>query len=366
MAKDNVYINGRFLTQPSTGVQRFALELLSALDRNLENEMDFIQDNNLICLVPNEIDVLLLPNWVNISIQKCGKLPGNLWEQIELPFFARNGLLVNLCNIGPIFHCNQIIVLHDVSVFAVPEAYSFAFKFKYKFIMSVLAHTAKQVLTVSKFSQNELVHYLRISKDKITTISEGCEHILRTLPDNNVLINNKLDQQPFLLAVGSSSPHKNMENLIKAVETDLNNPVKLVIVGGSYSKVFKDVKIVNSEKIIQLGYVTNGELRSLYSHAIGFIFPSLYEGFGLPPLEAMTCGCPVLCSNLASMPEVCGEAAIYFDPLNINEIIGQMQYIINNLDIRNKLKQKGFKRVLQYTWRNSAQGLFIVINRFLK
>ena len=129
--KKNIFINGRFLTQPITGVQRFAFELLKALDKNLINELKFVQTHNIICLVPNNIDDLLLPNWENITIQKCGKLAGNLWEQIELLFYSRNGLLVNLCNIGPIVHKNQIVVFHDASVYAYPKTYSLGFKIKY-------------------------------------------------------------------------------------------------------------------------------------------------------------------------------------------------------------------------------------------
>lgn len=357
MIQKTVYINGRFLTQPATGVQRFAFELLNALNQILEKDPKFTQNSQLVCLLPNNSEVIKLPGWENIRIQKCGKLKGNLWEQVELPFYARRGLLVDLCNIGPIFHFNQDIIFHDASVFAVPQAYSLSFKIKYRVIMWVLGRTARQILTVSQFSKNELAHYLKISREIIAVISEGYEHILNIKTDDSILKKNGLFQPPFLLAVGSSSPHKNLANVIEAVEMNSADQMKLVIAGGSFSKVFKDVKTINSQRILHLGYVTDGELRSLYSQASGFIFPSIYEGFGLPPLEAMACGCPVLCSNRASLPEVCGDAVLYFDPLNVEEMNNSVTQLLENTSLQDELREKGYERVKVFTWKNTAESL---------
>ncbi len=360
-----VYINGRFLTKPIIGVQRYASELLKALDRILENDKSISQKYQFVCLIPAETSPDSLPEWKNIQIQRCGRLHGNLWEQIELPFFSRKGLLIDLCNIGPIFHFNQMVVFHDASVFAVPAAYSSAFQIKYRVIFWILARTARQILTDSQFSRNELAHYLKINKNKIIAISAGCEHILNDAPNLSILKDERLADKSFLLTVGSSSPHKNVANLVKAMEKVSDQTIRLVIAGGSFSKVFKSMKALQSSRIIHLGYVTDAELRALYSQAIGFVFPSIYEGFGFPPLEAMTCGCPVICSNKSSLPEVCGDAALYFDPLNVQEITNQINQLINDSLLQNSLKQKGLERVKQYTWKKSANQFWEILQKQL-
>ena len=355
----NLYINGRFLTQPATGVQRFALEILNSLDKLLNSKKTL--KANIICLVPPDMIQDSFPKWQNISIHACGFMHGNLWEQLELPFYARKGVLLNLCNIGPLFHFSQIVVIHDASVFAVPEAYSTIFKLKYKLIYFVLSRTAKRVITVSQFSKMELGHYLKIKESKITVIPEGCEHILRAEMDNSILDKFSLHGQPFLLAVGSSSLHKNVNSVVKAMNLPHEKLPNLVIAGGNFSKVFSKMDSSQDEGIIRLGYVTDGQLRALYENAVAFIFPSLYEGFGLPPLEAMSCGCPVICSNRASIPEICGDAVLYFDPTNITDIKTQIQRLVDDLPTQALLKQKGILRVQYFTWERAAQSLLPII-----
>lgn len=349
-----IYINGRFLTQPRTGVQRFALEILNSLDKVASESSGIFPNIQFICLVPPNVQDDLLPKWQTIKIKRAGRLTGNLWEQMELPFLARRGLLLSLCNIGPLLHFDQVVIFHDASVFAVPQAYSLPFKIKYRVILWVLARTARQVLTDSQFSQQELAHYLRIRKEKVGVMPGGCDHILDIEPDESILAEQRLAQKPYLLAVGSSSPHKNLAIVVKAIEKSLDHSFNLVIAGGTFSKVFNAVESVESERIIRLGYVTDAQLRALYSQAVGFIFPSIYEGFGLPPLEAMACGCPVLSSNKASLPEVCGNAALYFDPLDILDIEKQIGQFMNDSMLRDSLKARGFVRAKQFTWEKSA------------
>lgn len=356
-----IYINGRFLTQPLTGVQRFAFEVLKSLDKVISENPDRFPTIRLVCLVPPNAQDELLPKWRNIQIRRSGRLKGNLWEQIELPFFARHGLLLGLCNIGPLLHFNQVIIFHDASVFAVPQAYSLPFKLKYRVTMWALGRTARQILTDSQFSQDELTHYLKIKKDRIEVVPGGCEHILSVDPDDSILQDKRVSQLPFLLAVGSSSPHKNLSIVVKAIEESSDGSFGLVIAGGTFSKIFNAVETVESQRITRLGYVTDGQLRALYSHAVGFIFPSIYEGFGLPPLEAMASGCPVLCSNRASIPEICGDAAIYFDPLDIQDIERRIDQLVSDPALQESLKARGFERVKLYTWERTALSLLKII-----
>jgi glycosyltransferase involved in cell wall biosynthesis len=356
-----VYINGRFLTQPITGVQRFALELVKALEAYLTENASLQQEYKFICLAPSKCQEQSLPHWKNIAIERPGILNGNLWEQIELPFFARKGLLLSFCNIGPVLHFNQIVIFHDASVFAVPGAYSLPFKIKYRFIMGILARTARQVITVSQFSRLELAKYLRIGSEKISLIPEGCEHILQFDPDYSIIKKNALDQKPFILIIGSASPHKNVAGVVRAIRNFPGLEITLVIAGGEYSRVFKPVEGTESEHIIRLGYVNDSQLRALYENALCLLFPSFYEGFGLPPLEAMSCGCPVISSNKACLPEIYRDAALYFDPTSAEEIQKSITEFLANPALREQSREKGFTLVKQYTWKVAVKSLLDTI-----
>lgn len=315
-----------------------------------------------ICLLPSCAKPENLPQYKHIRYEICGRLDGNLWEQIELPFFARQGLLINLCNIGPLFHFDQIIYLYDASVFAVPQAYSFAFKLKYKLIFFILGRTSRIVLTTSKFSRRELARYVKIPEDKILVIYGGCDHILNIQADDSVIQKYCLTDVQYFLTVGSASAHKNVQVVEKVMENRKGEALKLVIAGGNFSRVFTEIKQEESNTIKRIGYVTDGELKSLYSHAFGLIFPSIYEGFGLPPLEAMACGCPVISSNQASLPEVCGDAVQYFEPQNIQELNDLIDGWFRNPTIKASFRQKGLERAREFTWEKAAVSLLDVIS----
>ena len=341
-------------------MQRFAEELLTAFDELVAGSE--YSDYSFICIVPTETDGLRLPEWQNIQIKSCGRLKGNLWEQIDLPFHARGGLLVDLCNIGPVLHFNQIAMIYDASVFAVPEAYSWTFRLKYKFIFFVLSRIARRLLTTSQFSKKELSRYLHISEKKFDVISGGCEHILRVLADDSLLQEHSLIGKPYFLAVGTSSRHKNLNAVIKAIQAYGDQLPNLVIAGGNFSKIFQNEELITSDKIIHLGFVTDGQLRSHYENAMAFIFPSLYEGFGLPPLEAMACGCPVIASNRASIPEVCGDSAYYVNPTDIDQLGMSLQRLSDSEILRNELRQKGYEQARQFTWKRAAAHLLQILD----
>ena len=358
--KKIIYFNGRFLAQPRTGVQRFAEELLTEFDQLIGGSE--YSEHSFICLVPPEKDALRSTNWQNIQIRTCGRLKANLWEQIDLPFHARNGLLVDLCNIGPIFHLNQIALIYDASVFAVPDAYSWTFRLKYKFVFFVLSCIARRLLTTSQFSKKELSHYLHISENRFQVISGGCEHILQVPADDSLLDEYSLRGKPYFLAVGTSSRHKNLNAIIKAMQTYGDQLPNLVIAGGNFSKIFHDEELIADDKVIHLGFVTDGQLRSLYENALAFVFPSLYEGFGLPPLEAMACGCPVIASNRASIIEVCGDGALFVDSTDIEQIRSAMQRIVDSEELRAELQKKGSEQAILFTWNKAALEFLQIID----
>jgi glycosyltransferase involved in cell wall biosynthesis len=197
-------------------------------------------------------------------------------------------------------------------------------------------------------------------------VPNAAEHIVRQPADISVLTRLGLKSQDFLLAVGSLNPTKNFAALIKAyTTTGLADRLPLVIVGSVNREVFRAGGFVPAHaNVYWAGPVPDAQLRALYEHAAVFVFPSLYEGFGIPPLEAMLCGCPVAASNASSIPEVCGDAAGYFDPHNIDDMKLEIESILQNDDYRSSLIERGRQRALTFTWDHSAECLRSALAEF--
>ncbi|MAT42492.1 MAG: hypothetical protein CL609_09140 [Anaerolineaceae bacterium] len=353
---ERIYINGRFLAQPITGVQRYCRELLGTMDEMIEAGKLDMEGRELICLVPKSL--MDYPNWKHIQIRPVGWLDGNLWEQFVLPWYVRDGLLFSPANIGPYVVPGQVVTMHDASVFAMPEAYSWTFRLKYRLILKHLGKTAKTIITVSQFSKGELVKHCGIKPDKIEVIPHGHEHLLKINPDPGIMKKYNLTQKPYFLAVGSNSPHKNIKVVLEAVALIPNPDFNLVIAGGSFGKVFAAQSLELPENVIHVGYVTDSELRSLYEHARAFIFPSKYEGFGLPVLEALSFGCPVISSNAASLPEVGGDAVAYFDPEGIEDMHNLLKDPIqSNLSLY-------VEQVHKFSWKQSVYQTWNLLKGF--
>lgn len=351
--KIRIGINGRCLTQPVTGVQRYGIELLKKFDHFLDTGAINSEQYEIIVFTPRE-DLSYL-DFTHLNLVSSGRLTGNLWEQIELPLLSRGMMLFNPANIAPILRSNQIVTLHDASVFAVPEAYSWMFQLKYRLIMRIMGRFAKKVFTVSNFSKLELIRYCNIRPEIIVVIPSGADHIL-TAPADPSIFKRQNIKKPYLLAVGSNSLHKNFKAVINAlsiIRSDID--FEMVIVGGSFSRVFRSTEEDElPEQVHRVGYVTDPELRALYENALGFVFPSLYEGFGFPPLEAMICGCPVILSAVTSLPEVGGDAVLYCDPHSDSSIAEQMERLLLDEDLRNQLKQKGIIQARKFNWCDTA------------
>jgi len=353
-----IYINARFLTQQITGVQRYAIELVKAMDALLDNP-NF--DMNIILLVP--VRPMYKLGLKNISIQTVGKLTGHMWEQLELAYYSRGGLLLNLCNTGPMLKQNQVVAIHDASVYGFPGAYSLLFRCWYKVLFTLFGRFSKAILTVSGFSKQELIKYCQIPAEKIYVSYEGKEQILGLTPDNSIIERHGLNKRSFILAVSSLNPNKNFSAIVKAVELMDDGDFDIAIAGGGNSKIFSNVVVKASERVKCLGYVTDQELKALYKQAACFVYPSFYEGFGLPPLEAMACGCPVIVSHTASLPEVCGIAALYCNPASPEDIANKIRMVMNNASLRQELKAKGIANAQRFSWERCALDVVKMIER---
>lgn len=356
--KLKVYLNGRFLGQSITGVQRYALELIRKLDELLENNT-LKKRYSFTVLTPSNLETNL--KLKNISLEKVGRLKGHLWEQTELPFYSRRGILINLCNTAPLFKVNQVVTIHDASIKACPSTYSWPFRIWYSVLFNIIPRFSKKIVTDSLFSKNELIKYFKIESQKIQVIYLGKEHVFNQNVSEEIIVKHDLKQKPYVLAVSSLNPQKNFKSIVNAVQLLDSTDFNIVIAGGTNPSVFNTKGEDLPKNIIHLGYVSDSELRALYENAFCFIFPSYYEGFGLPPLEAMACGCPVLASNQASMPEVCGDAAIYFNPSRPNEIANGIKRLKEEKNLIDEMCKKGVMRAEEFSWEKCAAEILDVI-----
>jgi glycosyltransferase involved in cell wall biosynthesis len=343
----NIYINGKFIVARLTGVQRVGRELSEALQAAMKRRG---------C----DCEVLQPPLWLADSRMRI--LWITLWEQLVLPFKARDGLLVNLCNTAPlIIFRGQFIVFHDAAVFDMPNNYSKIYRYWTRFQMKVLSRCHHRIATVSAFSRTRLALALNRSPASFLIIREGGNHALRIDPVDGILDRLGLRDSRYVLAVASLQEGKNFHNLLRAFSI-VDEGIILVIAGGGNSIVFSSGVVLRGERFLQAGYVSDGELRSLYSHALCFVQPSTYEGFGLPPVEAMTLGTPVACSYAASLPEVCAQAAIYFDPYSPADIARAINTIARDPVLREQLVSAGRERAQFYDWNVSAEELVAMLS----
>jgi glycosyltransferase involved in cell wall biosynthesis len=296
------------------------------------------------------------PAYKKIRVEEIGRNGGALWEQVDLPWHTRGKLLLSLCNAAPILKRKQAVVIHDAAPARVPESYSRGFRLWYRLLMPWLGRMAQQILTVSEFSRRELSLAYAIPAVKISVLPESGEHILRMQADDAVLDRMSLRHRPYVLGVSSMSPHKNFTTLIRAVELlEGDCGFDVVIAGGANPRIFAAAKLPAFVKYA--GYVTDEELRALYEHAACFVFPSYYEGFGLPAAEAMALGCPVIAANAASIPEVCGDAAIYFDSRRPDELANILRTLIPDSSRLQLLGLRSKAQSATQQWRHAATGL---------
>ena len=345
----DITVNGRFFTRAPTGVDRFAAELLRAwLPRAADTR-------SVRALMPAN-SVLKESHELSLQPEKVGALTGHAWEQLELPRHSGDSMLLNLCNTGPVARRRQLVVLHDAGTIANPATYSLPFRGWYRWMFGGLMRRAGIVATVSRFSAGELMKLVGGRADRVELIQGAGDHILRAQADRRVIERLGLAGQRYVLAVGSRTPNKNFSGVARAAALLTDLGCKVVAAGGSNTRVFNGVELDN-ESLVLAGYVTDGELRALYENAACFVFPSLYEGFGLPPLEAMLCGCPVVVSDRASLPEVCGEAALYCNPDDPTDIAAKLRRVLNSQLLQTELREAGRMRAREFSWSRAATQL---------
>jgi glycosyltransferase involved in cell wall biosynthesis len=357
-----VYINGRFLTQRVTGIQRYSRETLLQLDAILQESKGALTIEWILIAPKGTV----FPELTTIRCVEAGFFASHLWEQFDLPWLTRDGLLMSFCSTGPLIKQNQIITIHDASVYRVPDAFSWKFRAWYKFLLRWIVRRAGLTLTVSHFSAREVCKWYGARPERVQVMTEGWQHLLRYEGDEAILKKNGLSKGRFVLAVSSPTPNKNFELVLKAAGRLTNEGVEFVIAGSADPKVFSAATQNDGVNVKYLGYVSDAELKALYQNAMCFVFPSRYEGFGIPPLEAMGCSCPVLASTIDSVREVCGDAVLYFDPLDDRKLAEHVSDLAKSPDILGAMRRSGNARAGQFSWRLGAQKNLDAILNYLQ
>ncbi|MBL8659732.1 MAG: glycosyltransferase family 4 protein [Rhodospirillales bacterium] len=286
---------------------------------------------------------------------------GHAWDQLELAFYARGGLLLSLCGAGPVVHPRHIVAIHDAAVFAIAQNFSRPYRAFYWALTPLLARTTRAMVTVSEFSRNELAQYFPTTARKLRVVWNGAEHIHAERADAAVLSTNGLAPSRYVLALGSLSRNKNVGLVTRAFAAMDDLDLRLAVAGAGSSRVFSGSAVQHGPRIGALGYVSDAAIRALYENALCFVFPSFYEGFGIPPLEAMQCGCPVIVSDIPALRETCGDAALYCDPHDPRSLEAQIRALAERPELRDRLRELGLARARRFTWDRSAEMLLDVV-----
>lgn len=349
-----LYINGKFCVQRVTGVQRVAGEVVRALDRQRIAAPESGPPPTLLVPPGAQPPALQAIDVCTVS----GPASPAAWEQWALPRAASDGLLLSVAGSAPAFAAQQACFMHDAAIFDHPQAYAWSFRTWYRWRFRRLVRGPAMLFTVSEFSRNCLAVALGQPKARWHVLSPGADHLDAVQSDEAWFAAQGLKPGGYLLAVGSANPTKNHGRLCQAwTRLARGDTSSLVIVSGRARGVFAAERPVPAEGVLALGQASDAELKALYAHASGFIFPSLYEGFGLPPLEAMACGCPVAAAQAGSIPEVCGDAVLGFDPLDVDAIARAMARLLDDPTLREDLRRRGLARAAAYRWDRSAARL---------
>ena len=421
-----IAINTRVLAHPTTGVERYLIELLARMGPDIYQ-----------CAPHSAL----------------GGVKGHAWEQLVLPAKLRGRLLFSPCNTGPLAVANQVVTIHDVAALDHPEWLNAKFALWYRWLTLRLARRVKHIIAVSEFTRDRIVAHTGVSAEKITVIPNGVDARFAPMaPDaiDAALAPLALPSRKYILAVGSIEPRKNLPRLLEAwgkILPTLPEDLWLVVAGGRNARVFaapaaaeelvparrdrsekleeaggyrlqvtgyrvrgeklevrswklgdasrqvypaeqnssaalpensSRLEVLGSDslsssalpqppssyllapnsssRVHYTGRVAEGLLPALYAGAMAFAYVSVYEGFGLPPLEAMAAGVPVLTGNLTSLPEVVGDAGIMVDPMDVDAIANGLRQLVDNAELRARLSGAGIDRAKRFTWERAAEA----------
>jgi len=350
-----IFVNARFLTQSMTGVQRFAIEVCLQLKHHFGDNLVFVSPDNIVQAEYAK----------RLGVVTIGTHEGHLWEQWDLPRYLRkngNPLLLCLCNTAPLFYENKVVTVHDVAFEAFPETFNKSFLYVYRFLIPRIIKASKHVVTVSEFSKQEIIKYYHTSAEKISVVNNAVSSSF------SINIDVRFSAQKYFLAVSSLNFRKNFLTVLKAFDNfeKKNKDTLLYIIGDLSCDNFAGINISSYQsnpRIKFLGRVSDEALIGYYSNALAFVYPSLYEGFGIPPLEAQSCGCPVLCANIPPLREVLGDSALMCDPFDVQRFTDNMEQLASSPSLREDLISRGRENVKRFSWIESANKITHIISQ---
>jgi len=385
---NRIGIDARFYGPIGKGLGRYTQEIVDNIIKlDLANEyVIFLRKENFNSFSCNNArvkKVLADIKWYGLAEQII--LPFYIWrERLDLIHFPHFNVPV-LCPV------KFIVTIHDLILIKYPtqRATTLApliYKIKnffYKIVIALAVKRARLVLTVSEYTKKDIIRQFKVDERKIIVTYEGVADLRETPHPNPLLIKEReheeygLIKQPYLLYVGNAYPHKNLESLIR-VYSEICREMKnlsLVLVGKEdyfYSRLKEQACLTGRQAknlggaVIFPGYVPDDDLKILYSRARAYVFPSLYEGFGLPPLEAMAFGLPVVSSNKTCLSEILGEAALYFNPDDEADMKVKIKRVIKDENLRADLIKRGYEQVKKYSWSECAEKTLAVYENILK
>jgi glycosyltransferase involved in cell wall biosynthesis len=306
----------------------------------------------------------------NFRVEVDSSKPYSIREQLSVPWTlvrVRAGLFHEPHYVlPPLTHCRSVVTIHDCIHLRFPQYLPKPGALAYaRAQMGAAVRRSDRILTVSEASKRDILRYFRVPESKINVIYNAIDERFGEAPDDEEVARVRERYQlndPFVLYAGNIKPHKNLERLIEAFQMlrkgDLEH-VKLLIIGDEISKYATLRRAVHHYKLHKhvrfFGFVPDKTLAVLYRLASVFVFPSLYEGFGLPPLEAMASGTPVITSNVSSLPEVVGDAALLIDPYDAGAIAAAMRQVLTEPALREDLRRRGLQRVREFSWERSVR-----------
>jgi glycosyltransferase involved in cell wall biosynthesis len=349
-------VNGRFLSRRVTGVERVARGIVGALESRMDGD-GLVRFGETVFRprIAAPAGPLLAPP-KRMPVLRSARLQGNAWEQCALPWAARDGLLLNLCNTAPLCAGPQVTYVHDAGVYAITDAYGWRFRHWYRALHRAYRLRGDALLTNSVFSARELQRFAGFPRDRLHVAAPGCDHIhevaLAPLPMQVDLLART---RGYFLIVASRAPHKNVDTALAAHAAFLRrhpDGPALVLVGGRHGGVFEDASPPDrdNDHVLRLGYVADPTMVAMLRRARGLIFPSRYEGFGLPLAEAMSAGCPVIASDLPTTREIGIDACWSFPPGDVDALTAALVAVASRSREVHAKVVIGRHRAAQLTW----------------
>jgi glycosyltransferase involved in cell wall biosynthesis len=292
------------------------------------------------------------PSLEAIALTEIDGASSQLWEQLRLPRLAADGVLVNLCNLAPILHRRKILMLHDVQFLMPDSSYPLRQRLGYRLLVPMMARTSRQVLTVSNYSRQMLDLFGIAPRARCRVVHNGVDHMLAAEPARPALYLPR----PFVLIFGSPKAYKNVAVVFSAFADARLADLDLVVVGPSEAQL-RSAGLTPPDGALFVGRPDDGALRWLYEHAVCLAFPSRTEGFGLPPLEAMMCGCPAVVTPAGAIPEACRDAACYADVDDPASWVSSIRRLADDADLRARKLAQSAERSAAFTWARAGEEL---------